>query len=217
MKNVVLTLCVLMCMFFMFCDIHADSTDSTAYAVLTNDGELILFRSTETYSDGPNQTVTDIRGNTYTGRIWGSIETTNRTDSGNSPWYSQRSSIKSVRVANGQTIKPVNCCYWFYNCSKCTSMDLTGLDTGNVTNMDSMFRVCSSLTSLNLSSFDTSNVTNMKSMFSGCSGLTNLSINFNTANVTNMGSMFNGCSGLTSLNLSNFNTANVTNMGSMFN
>ena len=59
-KNIILALCMMMCMLFMI-RVYADPMDGTAYAVLTNEGELILFRSTETYSDGPNQTVTDIR------------------------------------------------------------------------------------------------------------------------------------------------------------
>ena len=48
---------------------------------------------------------------------------------------------------------------------------LKGLDTSNVTTMNSMFYGCSSLTSLDLSSFDTSKVTNVQYMFSGCFAL----------------------------------------------
>ena len=53
----------------------------------------------------------------------------------------------------------------FYNCSKLTSLDLSNLNTKNVTNMSGMFSTCSSLTSLDLSNFNTNNVTNMWRMF----------------------------------------------------
>ena len=50
--------------------------------------------------------------------------------------------------------------------SSLETIDLTYLDTSQVTNMMYMFNNCSSLTSLDLSNFDTSNVKNMSSMFS---------------------------------------------------
>ena len=105
----------------------------------------------------------------------------------------------------------------FSDCSSLTSLDLSSFNTSNVTNMKQVFQRCSSLTSLNLSSFNTSNVTSMNNMFIDCSSLTSLDLSsFNTSNVTSMQSMFNGCSELTSLDLSSFNTSNVTDMWNMF-
>ena len=66
--------------------------------------------------------------------------------------------------------------------------------------MDFMFADCSDLTSLDLSSLDTQNVTDMGYMFSGCRGLTSLDLSsLNTQEVTSMGLMFYDCSALTSL------------------
>ena len=63
-----------------------------------------------------------------------------------------------------------------------------------------MFYYCSSLKSLNLSSLNTANVTNMSEMFSGCKSLTSLDVsNFNTANVTYMMSLFWACEALTTI------------------
>ena len=59
----------------------------------------------------------------------------------------------------------------FYDCSSLSSLDLSGLDTSNVTDMSGMFSCCSSLSSLDLSGLGTSNVTDMSHMFSGCSSL----------------------------------------------
>ena len=107
-------------------------------------------------------------------------------------------------------------CY-FAGFDKMTTIDLSALDTSQVTNMDSMFGGGSSLTSLNLRSFDTSKVTNMRNMFASCSSLTSLDVsNFNTSKVTSMGGMFTLCSRLTSLDISNFDTSQVTDMSRMF-
>ena len=196
-----------------------EQLEGTAYAVLTNSRELILFRSNDTYTEGAGQTVTDIKGNTYTGQVYTGIETTNTASTSNSKWYSQRTSIKSVRIADGQVIKPINTSYWFYRCNNTNlkTMDLSRLDTSNVTNMNSMFNYCSSLTSLDVSGFDTSNVTDMYQMFYNCQNLTTLDVSdWDTSNATNMDSMFAYCYKLTSLDVSGLDTSNVTNMGSMF-
>ena len=106
---------------------------------------------------------------------------------------------------------------YFARFNKMTSIDLSALDTSEVTNMMDMFLGCSSLTSLDVSNFDTSKVTNMSYMFYYCTGLTNLDVsNFDTSKVTNMSHMFQHCSRLTSLDLSSFDTSKVTDMSYMF-
>ena len=104
---------------------------------------------------------------------------------------------------------------------KMTAIDLSALDTSEVTDMRNMFSDCSSLTSLDVSNFDTSQVTDMSGMFSGeFGGLMNIEeiniSNFDTSKVTNMSGMFNNCRSLTSLDLSNFDTSKVTDMSSIF-
>ena len=97
------------------------------------------------------------------------------------------------------------------------SLDLSNLDTSNVTNMNYMFSSCS-LSSLDVSNFNTSKVTNMGIMFSGCTNLTEIIglENFNTSNVTDMNRMFQNCESLNSLDLSNWDTSKVTDMSYMF-
>jgi surface protein len=62
----------------------------------------------------------------------------------------------------------------FLDCRRLTILDLSYLDTSNVTSMNSMFRDCSNLTSLDISNFNTSNVTDMAYMFDDCTSLTSL-------------------------------------------
>ncbi|EKZ3831057.1 BspA family leucine-rich repeat surface protein [Listeria monocytogenes] len=94
----------------------------------------------------------------------------------------------------------------FWN-SVATSLDLSNLDTSNVTEMRAMFSH-SAATSLDLSNFDTSNVTDMEAMFYDCAATSLDLSNFDTSNVTSMQVMF--CySAVTSLDLSNFDTSNA--------
>ena len=123
-----------------------------------------------------------------------------------------------INVSNMNTSQVTSMNGMFKNNKYLISLDLGGFDTSQVTSMQSMFSGCSSLTSLNVSSFNTAKVKNMNSMFSSCSALTSLGItNFDTVNVTNMKGMFSDCSALTSLNLQYLGTYNVENMSYMFN
>ena len=61
------------------------------------------------------------------------------------------------------------------------TLNVSNLDTSQVTNMSDMFNYCTSLTSLDLSNFDTSQVTNMDGMFIGCESLRDIKINAETS------------------------------------
>ncbi len=128
------------------------------------------------------------------------------------------SNINSLNLSNINTSNVTNMSYMFYYCRSLASLDLNGLDTSNVTDMSYMFDSCIALTNLDLSKFNTGNVTDMSYMFYFCRLLTSLSLNgFETNDVTNMNYMFYRCSALTSLDLSGLDTSNVTYMSGMFN
>ena len=130
------------------------------------------------------------------------------------PWYNYRNSITSAKVAG--KIATQTTALMFNDCPKLASLDLSGLDTSDVTNMSNMFSYCWSLTSLDLSPLDTSNVTDMSYMLSGCSKLTSLDLSpLDTSKVTNMSYMLYYCPSLTSLDLSPLDTSNVTDMSYM--
>lgn len=105
----------------------------------------------------------------------------------------------------------------FYGCTSLSSIDFSGLDTSNVTNMGSMFQNCNSLTNIDFSGLDTSNVTSMDKMFQGCNVLTNIDLSgLDTSSVTNMNGIFYNCKSLTDIDLSSLDTSSVTSMGNMF-
>ncbi len=93
----------------------------------------------------------------------------------------------------------------FYSCRSLTNLDVSGFDTGSVTNMSGIFSACSGLESLDVSGCDTGMVTDMRDMFWCCSGLKRLDLSgFDTGMVTDMNRMFFGCESLTNLDVSGF-------------
>ena len=104
-----------------------------------------------------------------------------------------------------------------FNRCKASSLNLSKFNTSKVASIYGMFLNCSKLETLDLSSFDTSNVTSFAQIFEGCSNLRRINLeSFNTENVTIMNGMFGGCSSLKTLDLSNFDTSKVTIMNEMF-
>lgn len=89
----------------------------------------------------------------------------------------------------------------FNNCSKLTSVDLTGIQMGNtLKSTSSMFMGCERLTTLDLKGLKTSSVTDMSEMFSSDFALETLDVSsFDTSKVTNMNYMFNNCSALNTI------------------
>ncbi|EGO7566526.1 BspA family leucine-rich repeat surface protein [Enterococcus faecalis] len=106
--------------------------------------------------------------------------------------------------------------HMFSYTSNLQKLDLSGFDTGKVTNMEGMFWK-SSLKQLDVSNFDTRNVTTMEEMFGYLLEIEELNLsNFDTSQVTNMSYMFSNSHKLIKLDLSSFDTSNVTNMSQMF-
>lgn len=236
-------LALLICLSVMITDrvlfnVSAEAESGSAYAVLTDNGDLVFARSTDTYTNGNTGTLTDVNGNTYTGIIYSNVENTETI-----PWARKRNSIRKVYVAPNTRIAPQTLSWWFgecvnmtsfnasgfntvnvvsmahlfHNCKSLSNLDLSGFATSKVQIMCSMFEGCSSLSSLNISSFNTASVYDMTEMFRGCEKLTSVNLNsITTSAVIGMKGMFDGCRSLTSLNLGGFNTAKVTDMSAMF-
>lgn len=123
----------------------------------------------------------------------------------NIPWSSIKSQVKSVQVEKGKLIQPKHMNSWFSACSSLTDLDLTNLDTSNVTNFDSLFARCVKLTDLSsLRLWNTSNVVTMVYMFQGSlnenrgSDLQTLHglENWNVSNVLSFDYIFNYCNKL---------------------
>ena len=197
------------------------------------DDEGVLYTCLPVAGTGENKSITLTKKKLYAGKIndisWeidknGKLTITGtgdyyggwKSDEGRTlliPW-NNRSDVLTA-VVNVTGIHSTDS--MFYGCSKLSSIDLSGLDTSEVTDMDYMFYGCSSLETLNLNGLDTGNITGMSSMFEKCSSLKTLNLNsLDTSNVVDMSSMFRECSSLQTVNLNRLDTSSVSNMWGMF-
>ena len=102
--------------------------------------------------------------------------------------YQETKEIKTKGILHfiGTSLRGV-----FSRFSNLKTVDLSGFETSQATDIGDMFGWCDSLEHVNLSSFDTSNVTEMDSMFFNCRSLVELDVsNFDTSKVTSMQHMF---------------------------
>lgn len=179
------------------------------------------------YSIELTKELVDIAKGTYGGITWvinsdgkliveGTGEILNPDDNNRTPWHSYEIDIKSVEINVTGTTNAHALLARLYNME---SVDLSGFDTSQVTDMSEMFFACYGMTSADLSGLNTSQVTDMSSMFSGCDSLesVNLGDSFNTSQVADMSNMFSGCHGsMIETFLDIMNTANVTNISGIF-
>ncbi len=125
--------------------------------------------------------------------------------------------LETIDVSGLDTSDITNFGDMFSYCTNLKNLNLKGMDTGKATDLWGLFCVCSSITEIDVSSLKTSNVTSMSSMFSGCSSLKTIDVSgFDTSKVQYMSSMFAGCKSLEKLDVSNFSTSNVESFASMF-
>lgn len=138
------------------------------------------------------------------------------SDTDEPSWGGNKNEITKVTIRDGVT--PMSTAAWFKGCSSLTTVDLSGLSSTYLTDMNNMFSGCSVLGSIVFpNGFTAEQVTDMSYLFNGCSALTTLDVSgFNTSLVNNMANMFYGCTALTALDISGFNTSFVTDMSHMF-
>lgn len=149
--------------------------------------------------------------------VWTNADVIRLTDKDTRCLYSRMKETEEIDLSRIDTLEVTDMSYMFASCSGLKALDLSPFDTSRVTDMSYMFSGCSKLKSLDVSSFDTSKVTGMSLMFQGCKSLTFLNASsFDTSKVTDMSFMFSGCSRLKSLDLSSFDTSQVTYMAYMF-
>ena len=140
-----------------------------------------------------------------------------KANTSGSGMFAYLDNVDTLDLTGLDTSNTTDMSHMFRDSTKLTSIDLSNFNTSKVIYMNNMFNNCTSLTKLNLNSFDTSKVVYMNNMFYNCTSLSKLDLNsFTTSNVTTMLGMFNSCKKLSYIDLSGFNTSKVTNMQSMF-
>jgi len=194
-----------------------DGKDTTnAYAVLYDDGEMLIQRGNANRKSGLKVTAV------YTGfETDDSSEPIGYLEDGvvHTLWNSSVGqdkrhlimSIKAVdRVIFGQDLS-------FEGCRNLITADLSKVDVSKVSSFHGYFAGCSSLENLNLTGWDTSGACAMSCMFYDCVLLSKLDLSsFDTSSVIDMSSMFYDCENLESINMSNCKTSKLENAESMF-
>lgn len=184
---VVVFLCVLCASFSNSKQVgYAEEVESSTYYWAAFDEELII---------SSNQSDTQGDGVTDSGTFLSDVE----YSFNNMPWMEHRNST-SVKILGN--VAPVCTSKWFENFRNLTEIDVTGLNTSNVSYMVNMFCSCISLTTIDLSSFDLSNVCDMLRMFDSCINLKSVKFSSNeTPKLVSMGGMFFGCTSLNEIQI----------------
>ncbi len=210
-KSLLTILCTLLSVFSWAQGTTAGDGSAEAYAVLTDNQDIISQDATGiTYG----KTLTfyyDTNKSTYPD----AMSVGPFTIPVDRAWENLSANITSVVIedsfANNTTLSST--AYWFYGFQNlATITGLSNLNTGNVTDMQYMFYDCSLLESVDVSGFNTANVTNMSGLFYKCHKLQTLNLsNFNTFKVTNMSWMFYGCNELTKIYAGSYWTTSSVN------
>ena len=93
-----------------------------------------------------------------------------------------------------------------YLFSYCNLEELPQINTSNITNMSSLFSY-NKATTLDLSGFDTSNVTDVNYMFNGCENLIEIPY-FDMSNIQHVNEMFQNCQALITIPKLNWKSVN---------
>ena len=138
---------------------------------------------------------------------------------GNIEWASMRSAFSGCehlqsRAQDAPDLTGVNDMSLMFSGAISFDGDLSGWDTGHVTNMYSMFSGASSFNG-DIGGWDTGRVTDMSWMFLRASAFNRDLSDWNTGRVTDMSGMFYGATVFNG-DISGWDTGNVTRMASMF-
>ncbi len=130
---------------------------------------------------------------------------------------SAMSSLKSFNAENLNTSRTTTMARMFRDVAL-TSLDLSGFDTGAVTDMSYMFYNCNKMTTLNVTGWDTSKVETTRCMFYFDNKLTEIigEEAWNLNNVETVQSMFRACTSLVTLDVNNWGLAKTKNFSGFF-
>ena len=131
------------------------------------------------------------------------------------PWYEYHDQIKTVKTT-GQ-VKLATASRMFNFCENIVTLDLSGFDFTDVSDMNYMFSNCTSLVDVNTSVINAPKINNIGGMFANCVEMKSIDVSsLTTSNVTDMSCLFYNCKSLETLDLSGFETSKVIYMYSMF-
>ncbi len=150
--------------------------------------------------------------------VYTGMDTDVYEEPGDVPWAEVAEHVKAVSFDSSfADVKPVSTSCWFANFTECATIDLTNLDTSNVTTMYKMFYYCQRVQEIDASGFDTSKVENMAYMFREDYYLASVDVaDWDTSSLTNACRLFDGCISLADVDVSEWDMSNVEDISHMF-
>ena len=211
---VLITAVVLLCVFLIKKKKDdEEKSENEFYIIGTYKAEkgipLKLFNPSKIGLTDKNYIVEEITQNNNTRRL----QQINITDGIYIPEKDEKIQIK---ITFDEALKTLD--FMFEGCSSLIKINLSNLNSPNITSMIYTFTNCEQLETVNFTSFESSNVTKMDFLFSGCSNLININgfEDLNTSSLIKTAGMFLGCTSLVSLNLSSLNFNNISEQNGMF-
>lgn len=120
-------------------------------------------------------------------------------------------------IAFEGSIKLNNGGYYFEGLENLETVDLSGLDTSECTQLTGMFCYCSSLSEIDLSALNTEKCEDLSGMFGSCESLTEVDLSvIDTGHVKTFYQLFRGCENLTTVNLEGVDTSSAVMLEGMF-
>lgn len=127
--------------------------------------------------------------------------------------------LTTVDMTGWDTSNITNMSYLFYQSYKLTTIiGINELNTSKVTDMSYMFNYDNCLTSINIDNWDLSNVTTLANMFSNCTQLEEIVLKnvVDFKKSVNISGLFRECKKLQHIDVGKWNTTKVTNMSYLF-
>lgn len=131
--------------------------------------------------------------------------------------FAGNSSLETVDLSGADMSNVTDMSNMFVNCTKLKRITMNNLSLENVENASSLFAACFDLESVDLTGSDFANVKNMSSMFSQCNKLVSIKgLTISSTVLDDVYSMFSYCYQLTDLDLSKAHITTATKMSGMF-
>ena len=179
---------------------------ATAFAIYSEDDFSLDFY---------NRDVIPSVGDTFENKVATKVYT--NISASTPAWKSDGNVKKIISSTVVDIVSPTKCANWYNGAALLTTLNLTNLDTSNVTDTNYMFGGCTSLETIDVGNFNMSKVTNMRCMFYNCTNLQEIDVsNFDVSSVTNFEYVFYACLQANIIGIENWNTSKGTSMMSMF-
>ena len=154
--------------------------ESSGYAILTDNGELVFFRSYSSYPTFSVGNCVSVHNEKLNGIVFANVE----DEIDEVFWDDYRDQIKTVKAVN--RVYPASMDEWFANCVSLTEFDGSLFNTSLTASFQNLFAGCVNLKQADLGSFTDENAVSTEGMFTGCKNLKRIRLSSSFKNLPEM-------------------------------